>query len=369
MRMIVKIGVRIIVLLLVLSLCLVISFAAVLIVFLLLQQLLPLLQNIHTRMFQAWSFLILSLLFLCVFVWLAAKPAVHLLNRLQALSQGNYNEPASAGPLTRKDTLFYKINYFLYAEVILQMERLTEILKQNETERQLLEQQRREWLAGISHDLKTPLSYISGYAVIIAADRYEWSTEEIRGFGGKIEEKSAHIQQLIDDLNVSFQSDSGTIAMVSEPSEIIGLVRQLVLDTANAPQAQGYDFTYEHNVNACMLAVDPRLLERAIVNLLMNAVLHTPEGTKISVSVRKLPEALRIEISDNGPGMDQVTRDNLFQRYYRGTATDRPTEGSGLGMAISRQLIELHQGTICVDSAQGAGTRIAVDLPLKLSQA
>ncbi|MFP4976525.1 sensor histidine kinase [Paenibacillus sp. CN-4] len=360
MRLLLKMGARLTVVLLVLLAALVLSYAAVIVAIFLLRQLSPL-QELPAETLRIGTLSGLALFYLAVFVWLVGGPAVQLINRMQALSRGQYQE-TPGGFWSRKGTLSYRMANFLYTELISQLERLAEQLGQNEAERQRLETEREEWLAGISHDLKTPLSYVQGYAAMISAE-YEWTPEELRRFGSTIGEKTAHIRQLIDDLNLSFQSDSGELQPVFVPAGITDWLRQIVLDAANSPQAQEHEFAYEPGTTACLLEIDSRLLERALLNLLMNAVLHTPPGTAVQVTLEELSDAVQIQIADNGPGMDPASLDRLFQRYYRGTATDQPAGGSGLGMAIARRLIELHRGQIRAESRPGDGTRIIIRLP------
>ncbi|MGZ7440662.1 sensor histidine kinase [Paenibacillus sp. TH7-28] len=244
------------------------------------------------------------------------------------------------------------------------MQILTDKLIQSETDRRTLEKNRRNWLAGITHDLKTPLSYIQGYASMIAAEQYNWSEREVKSFGAKIEQKSTHIQKLIDDLNASFQSENGKITLQKTHTEMVEFLRCITLDTANSPRSAEYVFAYDTDLETCFLEADTALLQRAIQNVLVNAVIHNPPGTEIRVSVNKKPGVFCIQVADNGAGMDEETRNNLFESYYRGTPTDQPAEGSGLGLAIARQLIELHNGLIRAESAPERGTAILIELPL-----
>jgi signal transduction histidine kinase len=109
---------------------------------------------------------------------------------------------------------------------------------------------------------------------------------------------------------------------------------------------------------------DSHLLRRALTNFLMNAVQHNPSGTVITVSVcAHLQDSAMIKIADNGVGMTDKGEENLFQHYYRGTSTDTPVSSTGLGMAIAKQFIDAHNGTIRVQSSLGKGTTITVSLP------
>lgn len=112
-----------------------------------------------------------------------------------------------------------------------------------------------------------------------------------------------------------------------------------------------------------MLLFDAVLLKRALNNLLINALVHNSKETEIAVFI-KAEENIQICIQDNGRGLSEEELSNLFTRYYRGTNTKAKPEGTGLGMAISKQIIELHDGSITVESELGIGTEIAIKFPI-----
>jgi signal transduction histidine kinase len=182
-------------------------------------------------------------------------------------------------------------------------------------------------------------------------------------FGKKIEEKSKHIKNLIDDLNLSFQSEEGKISVQKTETEMVGFLRNVVLDIANSPRSAAYIFSFDSNVETFCMKIDTILVQRALQNILINAVAHNPTETEIKISAEKKQGKFCIQITDNGSGMDEETQRNLFESYYRGTPTDRPVEGSGLGMAIAKQFIELHDGSIQVESIPGKGTSVFIELP------
>jgi signal transduction histidine kinase len=113
-----------------------------------------------------------------------------------------------------------------------------------------------------------------------------------------------------------------------------------------------------------LIFINQRLFERMMENLIYNAIKHNPPGTRISIILMENEEnqALRIIVQDNGVGMEESTRNHLFDRFYRGTNTDERLEGTGLGMAIAMQIVQLHDGMITVVSEIGAGTKVCVTL-------
>lgn len=359
-----KIGGRIFLLILALLIAYVVSFGIIMISFIIIQKVLIPLQNVDMKTFRSAILIILGIICIYIFLWFTIKPILYVSKWIQRLSEGSFQELVTDVFLIGRDSFFYKSRYCLYKELLLQMQTLTDKLKQSEKDRQMLEKNRREWLSGITHDLKTPLSYIHGYASMIAANQYEWSVDEIKDFGFKIEEKSSHIKKLIDDLNTSFQSENGKVSIQKTRIEMAEFLRNIVLDTANSPRSANYVFSYETELEKFFLDVDTALLQRALQNILVNAITHNPIGTEIHVSVQIYQRIFRIEVIDNGIGMTEETLKNLFESYYRGTSTEYPTEGTGLGMAIAKQFIELHDGSVFAESTPEHGTCIRIDLPL-----
>ena len=141
-------------------------------------------------------------------------------------------------------------------------------------------------------------------------------------------------------------------------------LRELVIDITNDPTYSGRDLEFESNLPEFTSAVDPDLFRRAVQNLIVNALVHNPPETKVTISITKAQESgIHISIRDNGVGMSEEEQSNLFNRYYRGTNTKEKPEGSGLGLAIAKQIVTLHGGDIVVKSKPGEGTEFLILVP------
>ncbi|WP_158078780.1 sensor histidine kinase [Clostridium puniceum] len=283
---------------------------------------------------------------------------------MRLLSDGSYKHEDKTQLFKIKSS--FKLNkwsYILYKELIFQMDNLTEILLENEKQHKLLEENRRQWTAGITHDLKTPLSYIRGYSSMITVQKYQWNSEEIKTFAKKIEEKAVHMETLINDLSTSLKFYDGDLLLKKDAININLFVKQIVIDLANNPISKDYSFSFESNLNDDILIIDTQLIGRSLQNIIMNAVLHNISETKIQVTLDKRDNYFYIQIKDNGKGMDEETLKNMFVKYFRGISTDSPSDGSGLGMALSKQFIEAHDGIIDVESKINKGTCVTIRLP------
>ncbi|WP_028552473.1 sensor histidine kinase [Paenibacillus sp. UNC451MF] len=295
-------------------------------------------------------------------IWYLGKPLVYLMQWIMRLANDVYEQPLARKSFYMKNGKLKK-PYQLYESLLLNMEKLTASLKHSAEERERLDELKREWGAGISHDLKTPLTYIKSYSAMLLSSCYSWSELEKTKFMQEIQHKSEHLEELIDDLNLSFRMDHQKIPISAETGDMVDFVRRIAADVASSPRASGHELYCDMNEEKIEAVYDAKLFGRVLYNLLINAVLHNPPGTVISISVRRSDERVRIEIVDNGAGMDEETLRHLFNRYYRGSSTNQKSEGTGLGMAVAKQLVLAHRGEIEVQSKPGEGTAISIAIP------
>lgn len=330
--------------------------------------------QIETEMMKAFGstafiIFVVSLLLLLavtiVFGYRFGAPLVTIMNWIGDLGKGVYGDGhyKHSVIMTKKGKL--KKKYRIYKELITTLTQLTETLEQNKQARIKASKVRDEWISGLSHDLKTPLASIGGYAEMLQSDQYSWSESEVRTFSATIAEKAQYMKQLLEDLTLTYQLRSDAFPIAKENVEINEQIRRTVIHYVNGPAGQQYQFVFQPYEGSVIAAVDPKWFQRIMENLLENALKYNPPETTVTVSIRKLDQhLLMIMIEDDGVGMDNETLNRLFERYYRGTNTSSSNNGTGLGMAITKKLIELHGGSIKVKSELGKGTYIRILLPL-----
>lgn len=222
---------------------------------------------------------------------------------------------------------------------------------------------RREWIANITHDLKTPLSPIKGYAELLM-DSLTLDSETIQEYGGIILKNVNHTEKMINDLKLTYQLDSGAVPYHPQTVRLVRFLKELVIDIVNDPAFANRSIEFESNMQECEVCLDIDLFRRAVNNLIINALTHNPPETKVTISKDTDPKKrILICISDNGIGMSDKEQSELFNRYYRGTNMKEKPEGSGLGLAIAKQIITLHNGDIAVKSKRGEGTRFTIVFP------
>lgn len=225
------------------------------------------------------------------------------------------------------------------------------------------ERTRREWIANITHDLKTPLSPIKGYAEMLA-DSSDKDKQTIQEYGSIILKNISHTENLINDLKLTYQLDSGSIPYNPQKVRITRCVKEWIIDIINDPAFSDRDITFESNITELNADIDPDLFRRAVTNLVINALVHNPVDTKVSITLAAdQNDGILLSIHDNGKGLDESEQSRLFERYYRGTNTKEKPEGSGLGLAIANQIVTLHGGRITVESKLGVGTEFTIYIP------
>lgn len=296
------------------------------------------------------------------------NPLFIFTNWLSRMGNEQYDEV-----LTLKEKKhFYRRNgkikrrYRLYEEVFLAFYSMAEKLDASRKEREQLEKTRQEWMSGISHDLRTPLSTMQGYGNLLESGQYEWSVQELKEIGQTIREKSDYMLHLIEDFSLNFQLKNAPNEIVFEKVEVNQFFAEIVGKFIRDMTLSEYPITFQPLDQPEFLPLNKRLFERMIDNLIFNAIKHNPAGTNISVVIEKdKDQMLTICIQDNGIGIDQETLKYLFSRYYRGTNTDERSDGTGLGMSIAKQIAELHKGTISVESEKNKGTTVMIQFLLE----
>lgn len=235
-------------------------------------------------------------------------------------------------------------------------------IKASDEEKAKNDKLREEWIANITHDLKTPLSPIRGYAELIADTERVIMPNEINKYGSIILKNTAYAEELINDLKLTYQLQNDMLPLHKRRQNIVRFVKELIIDLLNHPEYEARNISF-YSVNETIeLEFDGALLKRALNNLLTNALIHNCSDTEVYVFV-KAEEDIQVSIQDNGRGMTQAELDNLFVRYYRGDNTNAKPEGSGLGMAIAKQIIELHGGRILAESKLGSGSCFSIHFP------
>lgn len=254
-------------------------------------------------------------------------------------------------------------NQSFLGEIYEGIDRLNSDIEAGDQRRKQDEKAKEEWLANITHDLKTPLAPICGYAELLSNADTAISDEQIRRYGEIILKNAQYTEQLVNDLKMTYQLQSNMLPIKKESKNVIRFVKEVIIDLLNTPEYESSKIAFSSDNEALTCEFDPNLLKRALNNIIVNALKHNKKDTDIQIHI-ECREKVRIVIADNGCGMNREELKDLFTRYYRGTNTETRTEGTGLGMAIAKQIIEAHGGTITAESTPMVGTTIIIQLLL-----
>lgn len=291
------------------------------------------------------------------------NPLVYMISLIRGLSLGNIDLSDMACQIyTDKGKL--RAQYFLYRELIDDTGALANQLKAGQIEREQLEAAKINWIAGVSHDLKTPLSYITGYSSLLLDNKDAWQETDARKYLQEIHDKSVVIADLIGDLNISFKMDaiSEVYPLKKETFDAVDFLQRLLADIASSPKAAQYGFAFHSSADVIEIHADEKLLYRALQNIVMNAVTHNPQGTNIELTINSdtANQVVSIVIADSGIGMNEEFVKNLFHRYYR--PKENENRSGGLGLSVAKSMIEAHGGKIAVRSQPGLGTAFEITL-------
>jgi len=218
------------------------------------------------------------------------------------------------------------------------------------------------FISVISHELKTPVSLIKGYAGTLRREDACWDERTLRESLAVIEEESDRLNALIDNLLDASRLQAGALPLNLHELALDELARRMV--EKFRPQTDDHEVVVEFPPDFPMVRGDEIRLEQVVSNLLTNAIKYSPQGGTIRVSGRVLPEQVVVTVSDEGIGIAPVEQKRIFDAFYRvDDASTRRTQGTGLGLYLVKAVVESHGGQIWVESEPGQGTAFSFSLP------
>jgi two-component system phosphate regulon sensor histidine kinase PhoR len=225
-----------------------------------------------------------------------------------------------------------------------------------------LEAIRRDFVANVSHELKTPLTSIAGYAETLVSDPPDEATS--RRFLEIVLGNARRMQRLVDDLLDLSRIESGRWQPRKEPVDIGTVAREAWAPLAERGAHRGMSLSVAIDPDAAEVPADAEGLRQVLTNLFDNALRYTPAGGTIAVHTGKQEGGLAVMVSDTGPGIPHEHLSRVFERFYRvDPSRSREEGGTGLGLAIVRHLVEAHGGTVRAESELGEGTTITCWFP------
>lgn len=252
------------------------------------------------------------------------------------------------------------------AVTYVEIEPLVERISEQVEELRGADLMRREFTSNVTHELKTPLSSISGASELIRDGIAR--PEDVPEFAGRIYDEAHHMTELVNDiltlskLDESERSGDASLLGAPEPVNLLHVAREVVTRLAPVAEKTGVSITAAGE--ACVVQGYPRLLDELVYNLCDNAIRYNHEGGWVDVSVSLEDECPLLVVADSGSGIPAEQQAKVFERFYRGEQSrSRETGGTGLGLAIVKHAATLHGAALTLDSEPGRGTTVCVRFP------
>lgn len=296
------------------------------------------------------SIIVFALILMTIVAYILSKylikPMVSVVDDINDLKNGLYKNKT--------------IKNGVFEEVSKNINELSKVLKENEIKRNEVDKAKEEWIANITHDLKTPLSSIKGYAELIQGNDYVVDIEEAKKYSSRILDNSNYIQELVNDLSLVYKLKNKVIPINLKDENIIILLQENIIYLLNNSKYIDREINFNYENEKIIATCDKKYLKRAINNIIVNSLEHNSKGTVINVSLLEEDDKIKIVIEDNGQGIKEEDLIYIFDRYYKGVNSNSSYKGSGLGMAIAKEIIIYHNGSINIESEVGVGTKITI---------
>jgi two-component system sensor histidine kinase BaeS len=280
------------------------------------------------------------------------RPLEELVDAAGRLAAGDRSTRVEVGGLAETATLGSAFNE-MAAE-----------LEQEESRREELDRLKDEFVLTASHELRSPLTSVQGFAELLMLERESLTPRQAETVE-VILDNCRHLGRLLNDLLDLARSDAGRLSIRPQPTEVAPLIEDVVRTMRAQTEAGGQALSEEVDPGLPLIDVEPDRVRQILVNLLTNAHEYSPEGASIAVSARAVGAEVEISVSDDGTGIPEEQLGSIFERFTRGDAglTQR-VGGTGLGLAISKSLAEAHGGSISAESTVGQGSTFRVRLPV-----
>ncbi len=295
--------------------------------------------------------LIGSLIIGLLAIWLLTKNLRQLIDTVRRFKEGDYE--ARIPNAEQGDMADLSVNFNEMADTIVA----------NIDELKSVETLRRELIANVSHDLRTPLAIMQGYVETLLIKEESIQPEERRQYLNTILDSSEKLSGLIKQLFEYSKLEAKQIQPEKEPFHLSDLAQDIFQKYQILAKEKGIKMDLKAPNGLPMVFADLGLVERVIQNLMDNALKFTPAGGKVKIELVGNPQGVEVQIADNGPGIPEDKQAFIFERYRQATNEKEKGQGVGLGLAIVRKILELHNATIQVQSKLNEGTVFMFQLP------
>ena len=252
----------------------------------------------------------------------------------------------------------------LLSELAVNINKTSDILQTQNRQLRKKETARANWIAGVSHDIRTPLSMVMGYAGQLESDMQ--LSENSRKKAAVIVRQSERMRNLINDLNLASKLEYNMQPLSLEKQNVIAVVRQVVVDFINMNIDEKYTIEWEtdESLTSCVANVDKDLIKRAVSNLIQNSINHNEQGCHIFVRVMAEDNVCTVIVADDGVGATDEQIEKLNNTPHYMVCDEKTTEQRhGLGLLIVKQIVFAHNGEMLIKHSEYGGLEVALSLP------
>lgn len=247
-------------------------------------------------------------------------------------------------------------------------EELSLLIAQDLSEERRLNDVRRDFVANVSHELKTPVGALSLLAEAVQAA--DTDIEQVRHFTSRMQIEVKRLTAMISDLIALSQVQGDAPLRNSAPVDVASIIGEAVDATKIAAEQKGIEVVIADDVNVGRIFGDEDQLNVALSNLISNAIKYSPSNTRVGIGARRNDDVIEISVTDQGPGIPEEDQSRIFERFYRvDPARSRDTGGTGLGLAIVKHVCANHGGDCLVWSKLGEGSTFTIRFPAYLNGA
>jgi signal transduction histidine kinase len=297
--------------------------------------------------------IVLALLLGFVLSWSLIGPIQRIDSRLAAIASGDFSSRVDVPNRDELGALAANVN------------RMNDELRRLYRELEAASRHKSEFLANMSHELRTPLNAIIGFSQVLRERMFGEVNEKQEEYLDDILSSGNHLLSLINDVLDLSKVEAGQVELEVAPFSLREALERGVVMVRERAMKDGVNVALGTNPGVDLVTGDERRIRQVIFNLLSNAVKFTPAGGAIDVRATRVDGEVRVSVADTGPGLAPKDRERIFDEFQQAEAGVEQREGTGLGLALSKRLVELHGGRIWVDSELGKGSTFVFTLPAR----
>ena len=294
---------------------------------------------------------VLALLLGYVLSWSLIGPIQRVVGRLAGIASGDFSRHVEVANRDELGDLGARVN------------EMNDELQRLYRELEAASRHKSEFLANMSHELRTPLNAILGFSQVLEKRLFGELNEKQGEYVEDIRSSGNHLLSLINDVLDLSKVEAGQIELEVAPFSLREAVERGIVMVRERASKNEVALAAEIAPEVQVVTADERRIRQVLFNLLSNAVKFTPAGGRIEVSAARVDGQIHVAVADNGPGIAPEDRDRIFEEFQQTDAGAQQHEGTGLGLALSKRLVELHGGRLWVESELGAGSRFVFTLP------